>query len=265
MAALVSALALVGAAGCADESGSSLGARTQGTAASRVAGAGTSTSSDGTPQVINLTIGATFAGGSWDVVAGRLAAEYSQRLPGVHATSQTNENLEEAADTVQRGDWQLAIQDVETAYVAFSTGTPKVPQPHADLRAMAVLFSTAVHVVARTNAGITSISDFKGKRVGMGAAGSSTERAARLILGAHDVPIERITPAALTAAESAKAIREGRLDAAFIYAPFQNLYVADLTGADLSGSRLTRVNLEGAKLEGVNFKGALMPDGREHP
>lgn len=184
------------------------------------------------PAVTELIIGTTFAGGSWDAVGRALAGEYSRRLPGVHAVAKSNEVLDEMADAVQRGDMQLAIQDVETAYVAFSTGTPKMPEPHRDLRAIAVLFSTAVHVVARNNTGITAVTDFRGKRIGMGAQGSSTQRAATLILAGHGLSLSDVTPVSLTASETMNAIREGRLDAAFIYAPFQNPVVADLTGAD---------------------------------
>lgn len=183
-------------------------------------------------ETTELVIGTTFAGGSWDVVGHALADEYSKRLPAVHAVARSNEDLEETADAVQAGDLHLAIQDVETAYVAFSTGTPKVATPHRDLRAIAVLFSTAVHVIARTNTGIMSVADFKGKRVGMGAEGSSTYRAATLILAGHGVSLHDLTPLALTASEAAEAIRAGTLDAAFIYAPFLNPVVANLTGAD---------------------------------
>lgn len=180
----------------------------------------------------DLRIGTVFGTGSWHAVGTTLARIYSERLPSVRVTASANENLEDTADALQRDVLQLAIEDVETAYVAFSTGTPALAEPHRDLRAIAVLFSTAVHVVARSNAGITHVADFKGKRVGMGAPGSSTDRAATLILKAHGIGLSEITPVPLTSADTTAAIREGKLDAAFIYAPFQNPVVADLTGAD---------------------------------
>lgn len=179
-----------------------------------------------------LTIGTVFSAGSWHAVGTALAEAYSDRLPDVRVVSSANEDLDATADLVQRGVLQLAIEDVETAYLAFSTGTRALPEPHHDLRAIAVLFSTAVHVVARTNTGIEEVADFKGKRIGMGALNSSTHRAATLILKGHGVTLDQITSVALTAAETTAAIRAGTLDAAFIYAPFQNPVVADLTGAD---------------------------------
>lgn len=180
----------------------------------------------------DIVIGTVFANGSWTAVGKALARAYSERIPHVRATSTHSEDLEAMADAIQRGDVQLAIEDVETAYVAFSTGTASMPEPHLDVRAMAVLFSTAVHVVARTTTGIRTIADFKGKRVALGGPDSSTYRAATLILEGHGVSLDEISPVPMVAADAAAAIRQGRLDAAFIYATFQNPVVAALTGAD---------------------------------
>lgn len=184
------------------------------------------------PAPVDLPIGTVFVSGAWTAIGKALAEAYSTRIPGVRATVTTSEDLEGTADALQRGEVQLAIEDVETAYVAFSSGTPQLAAPHRDLRAMAVLFSIAVHVVARTNAGINSIADFKGKRIGMGAPDSPTYRAAALILEGHGVQLNRITTVALPAGDAAAAIREGSLDAAFIYVSFQNPVVTALTGAD---------------------------------
>jgi TRAP transporter TAXI family solute receptor len=184
------------------------------------------------PAPIDLTIGTVFASGAWTAIGQALADAYSAELPGVRATVTTSEDLEGTADSLQRGDVQLAIEDVETAYVAFSRGTPHLPDPHRDLRAMAVLFSVAVHVVAPTNAGIDSIADLRGKRVGMGTPESPTQRAAQLILEGHGVRLEQITSVPHTGDATAAAIREGTLDAAFIYVSFQNPVVTALTGAD---------------------------------
>ena len=66
----------------------------------------------------------------------------------------------------------------------------------------------------------------------------------------------------LTARAAAQAIREGRLDAAFIYAPFQNLYVADLTGADDVHLVPLRRSSLGAIQEGHHFlKSTTIPGG----
>jgi TRAP transporter TAXI family solute receptor len=182
------------------------------------------------PARTDLVIGTVFPNGSWDLVGRALAKAYTERLPDVRAVASISDDLEFQADAVEQGHAQLAIEDVETVYLAYSTGTTSVPQPHRNLRAIAVLFSTAVQIVARRDAGITRIQDLRGKRVGIGSTGSPTVRAATLILQSHGVPLRQIQP--VMKAGDAAAFRSGELDAAFIYAPFQNPVIAELTGSD---------------------------------
>lgn len=215
-----------------------------------------------TQPPVTVTIGTVFANSAWTVIGRALADAYTHRLPGVQARVATIEDLDAMADALQRGDVQLAIEDVETAYVAFSTGTAAWAEPHRDLRAMAVLFSIAVHLVARTHTGIASVSDLRGKRVGMGAPGSPTDRAARLVLEGHGLSLDQVTPVAASGAEAAAAIREGTLDAAFIYVSFQNPVVSALASAeDVRLVPIQRSSL-GTIQEGHHFlKSTLIPGG----
>jgi uncharacterized protein len=183
------------------------------------------------PPPTDIIIGTVFRNATWDLVGRALADVYSKSLPNVRATSEVSEDLEEHTDSLATGRIHLAIEDAETAYIAYSTGTRKMPQPHQSLRAIAVLFSTAVQLVARRDAGVTRVADLKGKRVLVGAPGGSVERAARLILESHGVPwdsVNRVPSLENPAAE----LRAGTLDAQFIYAPFQNPTIARLLDAD---------------------------------
>jgi TRAP transporter TAXI family solute receptor len=120
------------------------------------------------PPRTDVTIGTVFAGGSWDLIGRALADVYSQRLPGVVATARTTNNLEAHVDSIEEGRLDLAVEDAETAYLAYSTGTRRHPTPHRRLRAISVLFSTAVQLVARSDAGIERVADLRGKRVVVG-------------------------------------------------------------------------------------------------
>jgi uncharacterized protein len=180
------------------------------------------------PPPTTITVGTVFAGGSWDKVGRALAEAYTTRLPNLVATPETTEDLEAHVDAMQAGRIDVAVEDAETAYLAYSTGTRKVPEPHRKLRAIAVLFSTAVQLVARQDAGVERVADLKGKRVVTGQPGGSVDRAARLILDSHGVAWTAITPIA-TIDRPADALRAHTIDAQFIYAPFQNPLIAGLT------------------------------------
>ena len=171
-----------------------------------------------------------------------------------------SESLELQADAVERGDAQLAIEDVETVYLAYSTGTASMPRPHRNLRAIAVLFSTAVQIVARRDAGVARIHDLRGKRVGIGVAASPTVRAATLILKTHGLTLRDIQPVFKTG--DAAAFRSGEMDAAFIYAPFQNPVIAELTGADdVSLIPIERSTLGAIQEEHHFLKSTAIPGG----
>src|SRR4051812_32619374 len=71
----------------------------------------------------DIRIGTAFAGNSWDVVGRALADVYSHELPHVLATVTTTDDLEAHVDALDQGRLELAIEDAETAYLAYSTGT----------------------------------------------------------------------------------------------------------------------------------------------
>lgn len=89
--------------------------------------------------------------------------------------------------------------------------------PQRDLRAVASLFPETVQLVARANAGITSVADLRGKRVGIGQRGSGTRANALAILAANGIPDDGLAATfADTVPEAAKALAEGRIDALFV-------------------------------------------------
>jgi uncharacterized protein len=178
------------------------------------------------PEPTHLVIGTVWAGAAWDRIGHALAAAYSERLPGVNAVAKPSGNLDKEIAAFERRETDLAILDVETAYFAFRAESPEEAPPHK-LRAVAVLFSTAVQIVARSDSAIVRVADLRGQRVNVGSTGSPTERAARLILESHGVPFTQIQPTR-DSSEAAEALRAGKLDALFLYSPFQNPLIVDM-------------------------------------
>jgi len=181
------------------------------------------------PDPTTLTIGTVWPGAAWDRIGQSLAAAYTQRLTNVRAVAKANGNLDREIQAFEDGASDLAILDVETAYVAFSAES-REEAPARRLRAVAVLLSTAVQIVARNDAGVKRVADLRDKRVGVGSKDSPTERAARLILESHGVPFSSIEPM-FGSGDAAEALRAGKLDALFLYSPFQNPLIADMANA----------------------------------
>ncbi len=179
------------------------------------------------PTQTSIVIGTVYGGQTWDLVGRALADAYTRTVPNLRATTEATENLEQHVDGLEARKIDLAIEDAETAYLAYSAGTARQPQPHRALRAISVLFSTAVQVVARRETGIDGVAQLKGRRVYVGAEGSPTRRAARLILSSHGVGWEEVQQV-VGPPSAAAALRSGSADAIFVYSPFRNTLVAGL-------------------------------------
>lgn len=98
--------------------------------------------------------------------------------------------------------------------------------PQAELRAVASLFPEPVQLIARADAGIATIADLRGKRVGLGPEGSGSRTNALALLAANGVPV--VALGAVNAAplpEALNALGEGALDAVFatIHAPAREI------------------------------------------
>jgi TRAP transporter TAXI family solute receptor len=181
------------------------------------------------PEPTKLVIGTVWPGATWDRIGQALAGAYSQQLPNLHAEARASGNLDREIEAFEKGDTDLAILDVETAYVAFSAES-RDEAPARRLRAVAVLLSTAVQIVARNDADVKRVADLRGRKVGVGTKDSPTERAARLILESHAVPFSSIHPT-FASGDAAEALRSGALDALFLYSPFQNPLIAEMANA----------------------------------
>jgi TRAP transporter TAXI family solute receptor len=166
-----------------------------------------------------VVISIPFAGGAWESIGRRLATEYSQRLEGLAVEPVIARGLEPQIDAVQAGRVDLALEDAETAYLAFTRGTASSGAPHTRLRAMAVMFSIAVQVAARSDSGIRRMEDLRGRHVDIGTPGGSVDRAARVILESYGIGVNGVH-AEYGEGDAVQQFRQGTLDARFFYSAF---------------------------------------------
>ncbi len=82
------------------------------------------------------------------------------------------------------------------------------------VRSVAALYPEVLHLLCRTNAGIRSLHDLAGKRVGIGAAGSGTEQIVTNLLAFANVA-DGANQIRASFSASLRQLRGGELDAAF--------------------------------------------------
>ncbi|WMS42219.1 TAXI family TRAP transporter solute-binding subunit [Acuticoccus sp. MNP-M23] len=97
-----------------------------------------------------------------------------------------------------------------------------------DTLVVARLFPEAFHLVGREGSGIESVSDLRGKRVGLMPQGSGSNALFAHLLRHYEVPFDALTIAYGTLAEHADAIAIGEIDAFFMVIALGNDTIEDI-------------------------------------
>jgi hypothetical protein len=175
-----------------------------------------------------LTIATGNTTGVYYQLGGGLARLIDQNLDGYKATaSETGASVQNVQGVVA-GTYDIAFSLADTANDAVEgTGSFSEPQP---VEALTRLYPNYTHVVVRTDAGIDSIADMKGKRVSTGSPKSGTEVIAnRLLEEAGLDPASDIKAQRLGLPETQDGMKDGAIDAMFWSGGLPTSGITDLT------------------------------------
>ncbi len=163
-----------------------------------------------------LSIATGGTGGVYYPYGGGLAQLISKNIPNVDAAAEVTPASVDNMKLIQAGRADLAFALADTVYDAFEGRGPFKDSGKVPVRALAVLYSNYMHIIATEESGIKTVADLKGKRVSMGAAGSGTEIKGNRVLEAAGLnPDTDIQRERLGVAESAAAMKDRKLDAFF--------------------------------------------------
>lgn len=163
----------------------------------------------------SIVIASGGPGGALYPLALGLQRAYSRDFPDLHLQIQAL-GSSGSVDALQDGGAQVGFAQADIAYLAYSRGTAASPQPHTDLRGIAVLWPNMAQIAVPRDSPIQSVSDLRGKRVAVGTPGTSTEVLARIILKAYGLRLADVHPAFTSFGERVKQMRDGKIDAAFV-------------------------------------------------
>ncbi len=141
----------------------------------------------------------------------------------VESTGASKANIQ----MLDSGDADIAIVQNDVMYYAY-TGTDLFAggEPITGFSAVASCYPEYVQILARKD--ITSIEQLAGKNVSVGDAGSGTEFNAKQILGAYGMSFDSIKVSNQSFADSADALKNGTIDAAFVVAGYPTTAVTEL-------------------------------------
>ncbi len=149
---------------------------------------------------------------------GSVLGQYIKNNAGIEVTAVATEGSKANIQGIDIGNYQLAtVQSDVLAYAWEGTGTFAADGKVDTFRVVAGLYAEAVQLLTMDSE-IKSVADLKGKRVSIGAPNSGVYFNAIDVLGAAGLTEQDIDAQYQSFADSADALKDGKIDAAFIVA-----------------------------------------------
>ncbi|MCP3801711.1 TAXI family TRAP transporter solute-binding subunit [Allokutzneria sp. A3M-2-11 16] len=165
---------------------------------------------------LRLKVAAGSRGGVYYGLSNTLATVWGRHLairpPEVLATEGSVDNLK----MLREGRAQVGFSQGDTASDEFAREATNPTLAGNGLRALTRMHDDYLQLVVRADSPVRKVSDLRGKRVSIGAMNSGVQVIAQRVLDAAKVRVEKdLVAVQYGVADSATALREGRIDAFF--------------------------------------------------
>ncbi len=149
---------------------------------------------------------------------GGILGQYIKNNAGINVNAVSTGGSKDNIQGIDVNDYQLGTVQSDVMHYAWQGTRSFEEEGKIDtFRTVAGLYAEAVQLVT-TNADIKSVADLKGKKVSIGAPGSGVYFNAMDILAAAGLTEKDINPQYQNFDQSADALKDGKIDAAFIVA-----------------------------------------------
>ena len=194
---------------------------------------------------------------------GNVLAQYITNNSDVAVTAVAGNGSAANIDLLDIGDAQLGFVQNDVANYAYNgiRFEQYEGMPVDTFTALAALYAETVQIVT-CNPEIKTVEDLRGKNVSIGSAGSGVYFNALDFLAAYGMTEEDIVPQYLSFGDSAEALKDGKIDAAFVVAGAPTTAVVDLCAT--KGAYLVGVDAEHvAALKEINgaYTECVIPAG----
>lgn len=159
---------------------------------------------------------------------GTIMAQHANDNAGLDITAVSSDGSKANVLEIEDGTAQLGFCQSDVMAYAYEGTNIFDGAPVTAFSVVADLYEEQVQIVT-CDQNIKSVADLKGKNVSIGAAGSGVYFNAIDILGAYDIAESDITPTYQSFQDSADALKDGKIDAAFIVAGAPTTAITDLS------------------------------------
>jgi TRAP transporter TAXI family solute receptor len=180
-----------------------------------------------------ITIATGNTGGVYYTLGGGLAQLISSNTKLKATAAETTASVQNIQQLV-KGDYDVAFSLADTAADAVNgKGSFEAPQKVA---ALARIYSNSTHVVVRTDSGIKSVADMKGKKISTGSPKSGTEVIANRLLQAAGLdPAKDVQAQRLALRQTVDGMKSGQVDGLVWSGGLPTPEITDLTTSMKSG------------------------------
>lgn len=160
-------------------------------------------------------IGTGDVGGTFYPVGATISKIVNEKVPGLRLTVESTGGSVDNARMVGTGEMMFGMCMGDIAFDAMKGKGKFQGNPAPDIRALFGVYPSVAQWITLKQSGITSITQFKGKRISVGMPGSGSEATAKIILETYGLTYDDFKPQFLGVGEGANAVRDGTLDVAF--------------------------------------------------
>lgn len=173
---------------------------------------------------------------------GGVLAQYMTNYAGVKVTAVSTDASKANIESIHDGDYQLGFTQSDVMQYGWD-GSKAFESEGAmqDFRVLGALYPETVQLITMDD-DITEVDQLKGKSVSIGAPGSGVYFNALDVLGAAGLTVDDIKPQYQSFEDSKEALKDGKIDAAFIVAGAPTTAITEL--ATTNGVRLIPIDGE---------------------
>jgi len=166
--------------------------------------------------------------GTYYPFGGAIANIWNTKVANMNVTAQATGASAENLRLINKGEAEYAIVQNDVMDYAYNGTDLFAGEKLANVMTIGTLYPEVVQIAVSKASGIKSVSDFKGKRISVGAAGSGVEFNAKQIMEGYGLTFDDIKKSNLSFKESAEGIQNGTLDGCFITAGVPNSALQEL-------------------------------------
>jgi len=209
-----------------------------------------------------LSIATGGTSGTYYPIGGALAKVLNENIDNMNASAQSTGASVTNTRLIYNQEVELAILQNDIANYAVNGERQFEGNQVNNMSGVASLYPEVIQIIVRSDAGINSIADLKGKSVAVGAPGSGAEANASQILEFFGLSYDDIQEDYLSFGEAASRLKDRQIDAAFLTAGIPTAAVMDVAATQ----DIKLLNFSNQDIESLNeaypyLTGVTVPAG----